>query len=101
MGLVEFSKLTPLEQREWIKFTLYGPSRLRDTLLIAEIRNLFVDFLTRSKTLSPVDEEWLDGILEHPKAAWERRVADAKARRRAERIAAAKALYERERAANK
>lgn len=95
-GLVEFSALPPAEQQEWIRFTLYGPSRFRDTLLIAEIRNLFVDFLTRSKTLSPLDEEWLDGLLEHPKAAWERRVAEAKAKRRAERIAAAKALYDRE-----
>ena len=101
VGLIEFSQLAPAEQREWIRFTLLGPSRFRDTLMIAEIRNLFVDFLTRSKTLSPVDEEWLDGVLDHPEAAWERRVAETRAKRKAERVAASKALHERESAANK
>ena len=97
-GLVEFSQLPPAEQQEWIRFTLEGPSRLRDTLLIAEIRNLFLDFLPGAKTMTPLDEEWLDGLLEHPQAAWERRVAEAKAKRRAARIASARALYEREQA---
>lgn len=96
--LVAFAALPPAEQQEWIKFTLEGPSRLRDTIMIAEIRNMFRDFLARSKTFTPVDEEWIDGILEHPKAAWERRVADTKARRRAERIRAARELYDREQA---
>ena len=96
LSLVEFSKLPPAEQSEWMRFTLKGPSRLRETILIAEIRNMFLDFLTGAKTLTPVDEPWLDGLLEHPEAAWERRVAEAKAKRRADRIASAKALYDRE-----
>ena len=98
MGLVEFSRLTNAEQREWMRFALEGPSRFRDTIMIAEIRNMFADFLSGAKTFTPVDEEWLDGVLDHPQAAWERRLAEAKAKRRAERIAAAKALYEREQA---
>ena len=97
--LMEFAALTPDEQAEWISFTLNGPSRLQDTLMIAEIRNLFRDFMTGSKTLTPVDDEWLDGILEHPDEAWERRVKAAKAKRRAERIASAQALRRREMAA--
>ena len=98
VSLTGFAALPPAEQQEWIKFTLEGPSRLRDTIMIAEIRNMFQDFLTGSKTLTPVDEEWLDGVLEHPDAAWERRVAEVKKRRKAERIAAARALHDREQA---
>ena len=100
-GLAEFADLPPGEQAEWIKFTLHGPSRLQETIMIAEIRNMMADFLTGSKTLSPVDESWLDGILDHPDAVWERRVADAKARRREQRLQAAKARYDRERAAER
>ena len=99
MGLTAFAALPPAEQAEWVRFALEGPSRFRETLMVAEIRNLFRDFMTGAKTLSPVDEAWLDGILEHPDAAWERRVAAAKDRRRRDRIAAAKALYDREQAA--
>ena len=98
LSLVEFSNLPNAEQREWMRFTLEGPSRLRDTILIAEIRNMFMDFLTGAKTFTEVDEPWLDGLLEHPDAAWERRLAEAKAKRREARIASAKALYEREQA---
>lgn len=101
VGLVEFSKLTNAEQREWVRFALEGPSRYRDTLMIAEIRNMLMDWLTGAKTLTPLDEAWIDGVLEHPDEAWERRLAEAKAKRRAERIAAARALHEREQAANK
>ena len=95
--LMEFNALPPAEQREWRRFVVEGPSRLRDTIMIAQIRNMFHDFLTRPKTLSPLDEEWLDGVLEHPGAAWDRRVAEAKRERREARIASARALYERER----
>lgn len=97
-SLIEFSRLPAAEQAEWRRFVLHGPSRLRETVMIAEIRNMFRDFLTRAKTLSHVDEEWLDGVLEHPGAAWDRRVEEAKARRRESRIAAAKARFEREQA---
>ena len=96
--LIEFAALPPAEQAEWIRFALDGPSRLRDTLMIAEIRNLALDYLTGRKTTSPIDGEWLDGILEHPQAAWERRLAQARAERRREAIARAQALYRRERA---
>ena len=95
--LIEFANLPPDEQAEWIRFTIQGPSRLRDTLMLAEIRNMCRDFLTGSKTLTPVDDDWIDGILEHPEEAWERRLRDAAAQRRASRIASARALYERER----
>ena len=95
--LIEFSHLPAAEQNEWVQFTLRGPSRLRDTLLVAEIRNLIRDFMTGSKTLTPVDESWIDGILEHPDDAWRKRVEAAKAARRESRIASARALYERER----
>ena len=97
MGLLDFNALHPAEQSEWIRFALHGPSRFRDTLNIAHIRSLFVDFLTQSKNLREVDEEWLDGLLEHPEAAWERRVKAARARRRKDRIEAARELRERER----
>ena len=97
--LVEFERLTPDEQAQWKAFVVMGPSRLRDTLMIAEIRNLFLDFLTSSKKLTPVDEEWLDGVLAHPAVAWERRVEATKRRRREDRIKAARELYERERKA--
>ena len=96
--LLEFEALPPAEQEQWRRFVLEGPSRLRDTLMIAQIRNMFHDFLAGSKTLTPVDEEWLDGVLEHPGDAWDRRVAEVKAKRKRDRIAAAKALYEREQA---
>ena len=99
--LTEFAALPPAEQAEWRRFTLEGPSRLRDTLMIAEIRNLFVDFLTGEKTLTPVNEKWMDGILEHPDAAFQRRLDEAKARRREAAIQRARALHEREQAAGK
>ena len=94
--LMEFAALPAAEQAEWIRFTLDGPSRLRDTLMIAQIRNLFIDFLTAAKSMTPVNEEWADGILEHPSAAWERKVADVKARRREDALRRAAALRERE-----
>ena len=96
LGLLEFNRLNPTEQNEWIRFALHGPSRFRDTLNIAHIRSLFVDFLTQSKTLHEVDEEWLDGLLEHPDDAWERRLQSAKEARKKQRIAAAADLRERE-----
>ena len=99
--LTEFAALPPAEQAEWRRFTLEGPSRLRDTLMIAEIRNLFIDFLTGAKTLTPVNEEWMDGILEHPQAAWQRRLDETKARRREAAIKRARALHERENGAGK
>ena len=65
--------------------------------MIAEIRNMFRDFLTGAKTLTPVDEAWIDGILEHPDEAWQRRLDAAKAKRRQARIDEARAIYDRER----
>lgn len=94
--LVQFADLPPDEQREWKQFVLNGPSRLRDTLMIAQIRNLFLDFMTGSKTLTPVSEEWVDGVLEHPQAVVNRAVEDAKARKKAAAIQRARALHERE-----
>lgn len=96
--LLEFHALPPAEQEQWRRFVLQGPSRLRDTLMIAQIRNMFSDFLSGAKTLTPVDEEWLDGVLENPVEAWERRVAETKERRRQDRIKSARLLYEREQA---
>ena len=97
--LIEFAALPADEQAEWIRFTLHGPSRLRDTLMLAEIRNMIRDFMTGSKTLTPVDDDWIKGILEHPDEAWSRQLREAAAKRKASRIAAARALYDRERQA--
>ena len=94
--LVEFAALTPDEQKEWKQFVLYGPSRLRDTLMIAQIRNLVLDFMTGSKTLTPVDEGWVDGLLEHPQEAVNRAVDEAKARKKKAIRERALALHESE-----
>ena len=96
MGLMEFAALNPAEQNEWIRFTLKGPSGFRDTLNIAHIRSMVFGYLAGSKKIPGVDEDWLDGVMEHPDAAWERRVNDVKAKRKADRIAEAKALHARE-----
>ena len=95
--LIEFFRLTTAERAEWRRFVLEGPSRFLETMMIARCENMIADYLTGAKKMSPVDAEWLDGVLEHPKAAWDRRVEEAKRSRRAARIAAARALYERER----
>ena len=100
-GLVEFSQLPDAEQAEWVRFTLEGPSRLRDSIHIAQLRNMFRDFLSGAKKFTPVDEAWLDGVQEHPESAWESRVRETVARRKADRIKSARALHEREQAAGK
>ena len=99
--LTGFAALPAAEQEEWRRFALEGPSRFRDTLLIAQIRNLFIDFLTGAKRMSPVDEPWIDGVLEHPEEAWQRRLDEAKERRKADALKRARALRERETAAGK
>ena len=95
-GLLEFASITPDEQDYWRRYVLSGPSEFRRTVMIAEIRNLMIDFLTQSRTLTPVDEEWIDGMMGHPDEVWERRIESVKAARRKERLASARALRERE-----
>ena len=99
VGLMEFHELPAAEQDEWIRFALHGPSKLRDSVNIAHIRSMIFDFLTGSKDIHGVDEEWLDGLLEHPDAALERRVEEARKKRRADSVAMTKALFEHENAA--
>ena len=96
LTLIQFAELPPDEQREWKQFVLRGPSRLRDTVMIAQIRNMFQDFMTGSKTLTPVDEEWIDGILQNPKDVLETVLAEARQERKAQLIRRARALHERE-----
>ena len=89
-------RLTEAEREEWRKFVLSGPSMLMDTLLFLEIRNVLEAQYTGAKTLDSPNERWIDGILEHPDAAWEKRMEDAKRLRRERKIASARALHERE-----
>ena len=91
-----FAELPDAEQQSWKQFVLEGPSRLRDTLMIAQIRNLFLDFMTGAKTLTPLDDEWMNGILENPQQAWNRKLEAAKAKKKADAVKRARALHERE-----
>ena len=94
-----FAALPDAEQQEWFKFVLEGPSRFRQRLMVAEIRNMFRDFLTGSKTLTPLEEPWIDSVFEHPMAAHDRNMKNARKAKRDAAVKRAKALFEREQAA--
>ena len=93
--LKEFAALTEAEQQSWMKFALEGPSRFRDTLMIAQIRNMLGAFFGGVK----FDDSWLDAVFENPDAAHERKLASAKQSKKAEAVRRAKELHEREKSA--
>ena len=95
-SLAEFDALSEAEKQEWMKFALEGPSKFRETLMIAEIRNMFRDFLTGAKTLTPLDENWIDAVFEHPAATFERNIKAARKAKRDAAIKRAKERHERE-----
>ena len=68
----EYAKVDPFDRLVIEKFMLDGPSPLRQVILVGQIRNMLQSHFTQKPVRSD-SMQWLDGLLENPAAAQERR----------------------------
>ena len=68
----EYAEVDVYDRMEIEGFMLEGPSPLRQTVLIGQIRNMLHSHFTQKPVRSD-SMEWLDGLLANPVAAQERR----------------------------